>query len=202
MLSQVPGFIVGIVTGLIASFVAAWVLDRGRKRAQVRQVTASITLTWAPVPGQPNSKVMTGGYLTVKNNSDWPVREVIVLEPPWLNAFHIPYLGPGREHVEPIPYEVLMANHSIDPPVTLQVTDVRGRVYQWRPATNELFDPRWIPLYSRPAQWLSRRLSVGWQHRFNKLMMKLPDRALIGVWGYHPATGERRSKNPKGRPLI
>lgn len=65
---------------------------------------------------------------------------VIVLEPDWLQVLHLSNLGPGREHIEPIPYEVRIWDRSVDAPVTLQVTDVRNRVYQWMPSTNQLFD--------------------------------------------------------------
>lgn len=214
VLSQVPGFIVGIISGLTVGIISGliagvisglWVariLERREQQRQVRKVTADVTRTWAPVPGESNMKVMTGGYLTIRNSSDWPVREVIVMEPDWLDKFHLRYLGPGREHVEPIPQGVLLASREIDPPVTLQLTTIRDRVYQWRPATDELFDLRWIPLQSRPVQRFAQRYPRVWSRLFHPLMMKLPDRALIWVWGYHPASGERRSKNPKGQPLV
>ncbi len=196
------GLVSGLIAGLISGLWVARILERREQRRQVRLVSASITPTYEPVPGQPNSKVTTGGYLTIKNSSDWPARDVNVLQPHWLNALSVPYLGPGREHVEPIPLEVIMTNRAINSPVTLQVTTVRRRVYQWRPATDELFDTRWLPLQSRPVQWFARHLPLSWQHRFNALLMKLPEGALIWLWGYHPETGERRSKNPKGRPLV
>jgi hypothetical protein len=196
------GLVSGLIAGLISGLWVARILERREQWRQVRLVSGSITPTYEPVPGQPNARVMTGGHLTIKNSSDWPAWDVIVLQPHWLNALSVPYLGPGREHVETIALEVMMANRAIDPPVTLQVTTVRQRVYQWRPATDELFDTRWLPLQSRPVQWFARHLSLSWQHRFNALLMKLPEGAVIWVWGYHPATGERRSNNPKGQPLV
>lgn len=200
-LDQVPGFVVGIITGVISSLVVARFLDRRRRRGQVRQVTASVTRTWAPVPGQSGLKVMTGGYLTIKNNSEWPVRNVIVMEPGWLQKFDLRYLGPGREHVEPIPHDVLIANPAIDPPVTLQITDICRKVYQWRPATEELFDGSWIPWHCRPVQKFAQRFPNFWSRRCNPLMFRLPMKVIVWVWGYDP-TGDTPPAKERMRPLV
>lgn len=85
------GLVSGLIAGLISGLWVARILERREQRRQVRLVSASITPTYEPVPGQPNTKVMTGGYLTIKNSSDWPVRDVIVLQPHWLYALSVPY---------------------------------------------------------------------------------------------------------------
>ena len=202
VIDQVPGFVVGILTGLLTGVPAGLLVDRiaerRKRRDQVRQVTASITLTWAPVPGQSNTKVMTGGYLSVKNNSEWPVRDVIVMEPDWLNKLDVPYLGPGSEHVELIPSEALHAHRGVNSLVTLQVSDVRGRRYQWRPVTDELFDPRWIPLHARLIQSMDRR-SGG--RLVTPLLRHLPKKVADRLWGYDPS-GERSPTHPRMRPLV
>jgi hypothetical protein len=203
LLDQMPGFIVGIVTGFITGIpTGLWVqriIERRRRRDQVRQVTASITLNTVPVvPGDLSHVVRTGGYLTIKNNSEWPVTEVFVLEPRWLYAFHIPHLGPGRERVEPITEEVLSKNGHVEAPVTLQLTDTRGRVYQWRPDTDELFDTRWIPLHSRPIHWLDRRLHG---RLFTPLLRRLPANVRDWLWGYDPS-GDSPPKHRRMRPLV
>lgn len=68
-----PGSIVGIITRLTGVPAGLWVeriVECGRLRDQVRQVTADITTTLAPVPAEPNRKIITGGYFTVRNNSE------------------------------------------------------------------------------------------------------------------------------------
>lgn len=63
LLSQAAGFVVGIITGIITGLWAARIGDRRKRIDQVQQVTATITRTWDPVPGSPNTKVMVGAYL-------------------------------------------------------------------------------------------------------------------------------------------
>ncbi|WP_137159988.1 hypothetical protein [Blastococcus sp. CCUG 61487] len=204
---QLPNLVVGIVSGLLAGVISGlWVariIERREQQRQARLVTASITPIWESRGGLGNTRALTGGYLTVKNSSDWPVRNVHVLEPEWIGHPHWPYLGPGREHVDPVSLDLMEANGgTVDLPVTLQITDVRGRTYQWRATTDELFDSSWIPVHSRPVQWLARQLPPKAEHILNKVLFKLPEPVMIWLWGYHPATGERRSKNSKGQPLI
>jgi hypothetical protein len=126
---------------------------------------------------------MTGGHLTIKNNSEWPVTEVIVMSPDWLPRSHIPYLGPGREHVEQLPLEQIRPVGPSDEPVSLQLQDARSRLWRWTPTAGQLSSiPPPIPVHAHVAQWLARR--IPWL--FRPFFRILPKRAQVWLWGYDP----------------
>lgn len=183
LLDQLAGFIVGIVGGLITGVWGLRAGDRRKRRAQVRQVTAAVVPVWEPVPGKPNTKVMTSGLLTVRNNSEWPVRDVILMTPRCVTAHHIGYLGPGDERVESITKEEMLTNERIDSPVTMQLEDDRRQLWRWTPAEDKLSPiPEPIPWHSHVVQWLDKRSP----RLFHSFLWRLPKRTRDWLWGYAP----------------
>ncbi|WP_345433826.1 hypothetical protein, partial [Modestobacter marinus] len=122
------------------------------------------------------------GLLTVRNNSEWPVRQIIIMKPQSVAAYHIRYLGPGDERVESISKEEMLTNERIESPVTMQIEDDNKRLWRWAPAENDLSPiPEPIPLHSHAVQWLDRR-----SRHFHRLLMRLPKRTRDWLWGYAP----------------
>ena len=128
-----------LLTGVGVGLAVFPVLESRRRRAgQVREVTARIERIWDPVGGDPHHRILTGGEFTIVNGSPWPVREITVLQPSWMNKLDIPYLGPHDTYKTDIPLSAIFQAGAEEITVELQIQDDRRKLWQWTPSTSTL----------------------------------------------------------------
>lgn len=182
LLNLGTSFVLGFVAGVLSSWLVAHRFAKRRQRDQVRQVSADCLPDWVPVPGESGTRVLSGATLTIGNNSEWPVSDLVVIAPDWLHAMNWDYLGPGRHIDHRIP-AAQIPEWGLGDPVILQLRDALGRQWHWTSTTGQLDPiPPPIPIHSRIVQWVDRRIPRASQ----AVLARLPRGVRRWLWGYDP----------------
>lgn len=178
--------VVGIVVGVlgVASAVAVPVVQHRReKRRHVRRLWARLEHLRRSADGTVSHWVYGGGRLTLRNDSRWPLRDVMVMAPEVLAGQDFPLIGPYQEHTLDIPDATMLAIPLNDMDVTVQVTDSNARCWRWTPA-QDILEPIPPPInpVARFVQWTARRWPESWHRNF----ARLPISVVRVLWGYDP----------------
>lgn len=184
------------VTVIVAAYPISQVLQ---KRRHAEKVWARVTENWTPVHDQLDHRVRQGGRLTIANPSDWPVGDVMVLEPSPLSALDFARIDAHEKRVEQLPEGTMNALND-DSRVVLQLTDVRGRTWKWvseQPHLRYLAPPR--SLRSRAIRRLLA--SDAWQSRIARLprrlhILILGEDSNIHIPGLEPDLGDWDDRPP------
>lgn len=179
-MDDVFGLVIGLV-GLALGFLSIppLVLARRDRLSHVRTVWARAE----PIIGENGG--WTHSTLGVTNGSRWPVWDVVVIHPESESGADFSSVGPFESRTKTVDGDVAVFPETI----TLQVTDSVMRTWLWTPEASTLtpIPPPITPL-ARLVQFSYRFFPEWLKERF----VRLPDRALVFLWGYHPEHGDGR----------
>lgn len=147
-----------------------------------RDYTTHVRKVWARVePIVADDGEWLSGLITITNGSAWPVRQVIVIHPPALVAEDFESVGPGETRTRSV--AVSRIQDDITRALTVQISDVRGRLWLWTPIADTLspIPPPISPLARLVQHLMSGRRLPDWILRRRWLV--------IALWGYHPEHG-------------
>ncbi len=176
-------FLAGVAFTVAAALltVLPWSRDLFDRRRHVRDVRARLQPVWEPIAD--HGWVLRSVRLVVHNSGRWPAREVLVLTPSWVATRDRAEVAPNDPWIEDV-FLNDAARKEYDDPVTLQLVDVRGRMWRWTSMTDELQRvPTPIPMHARLVQWTARRY---WTSRMHERFARLPKRWQARLWGYDP----------------
>lgn len=174
--------VAGVLASLLATILWFGIARWWQRRRQVRMVDAKILLRWEPT--SPSAKTLEGAELSITNRSAWPVPEVQVLEPEWLNRHDEHHIWPGETRIAEISMEALQVERDpTDVRLVLLVKDDRGEDWVWIPNEGKARNlAASIRAYSRVFQAIVSKMPERVRHQ----IMRLPPRLLVWLWGYDP----------------